>query len=269
MTLPPQLESIRLSATETPGAEDRWFCRLGPKTMGPIETGHLKKLIEIGRVGPDDVLRLVSQAEWVRFGDVSGYFTETAKYRPPANARKPEGPKPVAAAAPAAPMVYPTASKPVATHVRQTSVWDLPYMRPRPILFTILALIVVGGYVWLYMQFSGRSGPTAQAHYDSLQGIWSEMETLRAKPPTEPEIVAFRADALERVDKIIKNLDQRATADAAHRRHLMWAARENLRPIIDRLPQRPDTGRAQRFQKHMQRVQDLLSGKGGGTPNEG
>jgi hypothetical protein len=53
---------------------EKWLYKKGDQRHGPVNSADLKRLAEIGRLGPDDLVRKEGMAEWAKASEVAGIF---------------------------------------------------------------------------------------------------------------------------------------------------------------------------------------------------
>jgi len=55
-------------------ATEKWLYKKGDQRHGPVNSADLRRLAEIGRLGPDDLIWREGMGEWVRASEVVGLF---------------------------------------------------------------------------------------------------------------------------------------------------------------------------------------------------
>jgi hypothetical protein len=83
-----------------PAGETVWYYRPTDEVIGPLASGDLQELAKAGLLTPDVPVRMGTDGEWLRAGQVLGLFDGLAKVAQPKKAKRPAGPVPSKPAAP-------------------------------------------------------------------------------------------------------------------------------------------------------------------------
>lgn len=98
------------------------------------------------------------------------------------------------------------------------------------------AAIVLLGLLFYFRPWDTRDAE----YYQTYVRIWTELHELRASNPTRAEVAAFVERARGQIEPIVADLERTAISTDMAKRHLLWAGRDNLLRILDRLKHQPD-----------------------------
>ena len=102
------------------------------------------------------------------------------------------------------------------------SKWGIP-------IAGVLAIVALG--VGAYMVYARWPETNEDKYiYDALEGIYSEYRTRKSSNTIDDD---WKADAVDQIDGMIADLENTSTVFTQIRQHLLWAAKDNLRPIVE------------------------------------
>jgi hypothetical protein len=118
----------------------------------------------------------------------------------------------------------------------------------------VVAVAAIGTGVYIALAMNPETNPD-QYIYDELTAIYDEYRA-HLDGQVSGDIEAFRADAIERVDDVIHDLEKTTDVYGRQRQHLRWAAQSNLKPfLLDQDARDKESD----FKRHMAEVKRVWS----------
>lgn len=206
----------------------RWYVRIDGTKFGPIGYEELEALLRPPRLCRTCEVRHGERGSWVGVG-FDQELSEVASIRRHASVSK---------------AILPAERRNTALLADRRS---LAARRPRfeftakveSLLKTMWDHRLLFAFVTLWVSLNvgvfmatGRAYATDRQYLDTYTSIWSELHQLRDQEATDAQWAEFEKRANSRLDAIIAVLEKSANRDRPVKRHLLWAGRDYLRPIV-------------------------------------
>lgn len=128
----------------------------------------------------------------------------------------------------------------------------------------VIVLLVIGGWCGLNTLYYYQTRPPYVeeiASYKELGALWGEIKQLRTDEASPDKWDVFQAEARPRIDDLVSELEQGATASNQIRMQLLWAARDSLPQMLTDAREEPSRSETT-FATHMQLTARLLARTG-------
>jgi hypothetical protein len=256
---------------------ERWHFQIDGKRYGPVETADLERFLAPPRLCRFMELRKEGTDEWIAIGprdDLQTAYKRLGVVPPP--------PKAKSAGEPAVASQADTAVKVASTAPAVAERTDISFGWLRTLLlpwywfmaavdrfaefvarhwvpFALAALLgAINLGIYIYSKYDYASEGEVLATYVE---VWNEYIKLTEAETTEAQWKAFKEKATPRLQPLIDDLLGNTSAQTPTRRHLLWAGRDCLLPIVsgaggERQP-RVEFG----FQQHVNAIEQLMRGE--------
>ncbi|MBX7106894.1 MAG: hypothetical protein K1X57_22680 [Gemmataceae bacterium] len=255
---------------------DRWLFQIDGKRYGPVEETELErflapprlcKFMEVRRDGNGD--------EWISIGpkdDLQTALKRIGVVLPPKTPEPEPEAEPAAKPKVAAPTPPPAVVTPVPAEPRGPGIITLirywinegadrlaEFIARFWIPFAIAALwgaVNLGLYIYGKLDYaSEREILTAYVE------VWNEYLKLQEAKTTEGQWQSFKDRATPRLQPLIDELTNNTSASTPIRRHLLWAGRDCLAPLVASAGGEPDRRTEFGFQQHLNAIEQLMRGE--------
>lgn len=255
---------------------DRWLFQIDGKRYGPVEETELERFLAPPRLCKFmEVRRDGSGEDWISIGpkdDLNSALKRLGVVLPLRTPEPEPEPAPAPKAKPVEPAPPPVAEAPAPAEPRGPGIIALlrhwlaegvdqvaEFIARFWIPFTIAALwgaVNLGLYIYGQLDYaSEREILTAYVE------VWNEYLELQEGKTSEDQWTAFREKATPRLQPLVDELATNTNSDTPIRRHLLWAGRDCLLPLVSSAggerPRRVEFG----FQQHLNAVEQLMRGE--------
>ncbi|MDF1745562.1 MAG: DUF4339 domain-containing protein [Gimesia sp.] len=258
-------------------SKQKWYCKLGGMGYGPIEPYKIKLWAEQDRVEPTDLLKLGRKGEWFEAWQIEALQLKKPVEQQPSQEETPtaetketetkleteplkkmETATPAQAIPPPMPVTPPPPRPKPKMKVQRTNPLEAlePLMKPQ-ILGGVAAVVVLAA-VFYFVPLGGLFSPGGHEELAKLQAVHKEFLALQQKQASESEWSSFNNKVMSEMTPMIKELEANASSSNPHMQHLMWAARDHLKKMLDNAQQKnnPDQTKFENQLKEAERLID-------------
>lgn len=257
---PPVHSGTREQPRETaspPESEDaaKWYVRIDGTKYGPINYDKLEALLHPPRLCRTCEVRHGERGSWRAVGSDErlSEIAEIRQHLPVAkvgSASEPPKPPTPANRRPAQPLRR-------KFDLTMKFQWLLEPVWENRVILGIVTLWIslnVG-----YLMATGWAHVEERRYLETYTKIWSEFERLRDTEATDSQWEEFKSRTDSQLEAIIEDLEKSVTRERTVKRHLLWAGRDYLRPIIQRAPARDTSSYSEeRLQQHLEAARTEL-----------
>ena len=258
-------------------SKQKWYCKLGGMGYGPIEPYKIKLWAEQDRVEPTDLLKLGRKGEWFEAWQIEALQLKKPVEQQPSQEETPtaetketetkleteplkkmETATPAQAIPPPMPVTPPPPRPKPKMKVQRTNPLEAlePLMKPQ-ILGGVAAVVVLAA-VFYFVPLGGLFSPGGHEELAKLQAVHKEFLALQQKQASESEWSSFNNKVMSEMTPMIKELEANASSSNPHMQHLMWAARDHLKKMLDNAQQKNNPDQT-KFENQLKEAERLIA----------